>query len=136
MKRVPSRELSIGATLLTPVPEPLEIPSDLAQPEIVQPVAVVAHNSLPPSGGVPDPVLESSEPQPDDAVGLLEAEPAFPMRAAVSGGGGDGDHDGLITGAFKKTGSSIVKTGARTGTSIVDAMRVVSGMVRRALPTD
>jgi hypothetical protein len=136
VKRVRSSELGIGESLLPPAPEPLEIPSDVTQPEIAQPVIVLAHNSLPSSAGLPDAVLEPSEPRAGDAVDLLEAEPPFPMRAAVSGGGGDGDHDGLITGAFKKTGSSIVKTGARTGASIVDAMRVVSGMVRRALPTD
>lgn len=44
--------------------------------------------------------------------------------------------EGLITGAFKRTGTSIVKTGARTGASIFDAVRIVSGMVRRALPTN
>jgi hypothetical protein len=44
--------------------------------------------------------------------------------------------DGLITGAFKRTGSSIVKTGARTGASIFDAVRVVSGAMRRAIPTN
>jgi hypothetical protein len=46
------------------------------------------------------------------------------------------DEGGRITGAFKKAGSSIVKTGARTGASIFDTLRVVSGMVRRALPTN
>jgi hypothetical protein len=44
------------------------------------------------------------------------------------------DADGFITGAFKKTGTSIVKTSVKTGASIVDAMRVVSGAVRKALP--
>lgn len=44
------------------------------------------------------------------------------------------NEDGFITGAFKKTGTSIVRTSVRTGTSIVDAVRVVSGVVRRALP--
>lgn len=42
--------------------------------------------------------------------------------------------DGFLTGAFKKTGSSIVKTSVRTGASIFDAVRVVGGVVRRALP--
>jgi hypothetical protein len=58
------------------------------------------------------------------------------VRASLAAVGGNDGGDGLITGAFKKTGSSIVKTGARTGASIFDAMRVVSGVVRRALPTD
>ncbi|MEO8483069.1 MAG: hypothetical protein ABI634_12720 [Acidobacteriota bacterium] len=42
--------------------------------------------------------------------------------------------DGFITGAFKKTGSSIVKTGLKTGSSIYDAVRLVGGAVRKALP--
>jgi hypothetical protein len=46
----------------------------------------------------------------------------------------DDEPDGFISGAFKKTGTSIVKTGVRTGASIVDAVRVVGGAVRRALP--
>jgi hypothetical protein len=40
----------------------------------------------------------------------------------------------MLTGAFKRTGTSIVRTGVRTGASIFDALRVVSGAVRRALP--
>jgi hypothetical protein len=58
------------------------------------------------------------------------------VRASLAPVGGNDSGDGLITGAFKKTGSSIVRTGARTGASIFDAMRVVSGVVRRALPAD
>jgi hypothetical protein len=41
-----------------------------------------------------------------------------------------------LTGVFRRTGSSIVKTGARTGASIFDAVRVVSGVMRRAIPTN
>lgn len=51
----------------------------------------------------------------------------FPQAATDSDGG-------LITGAFRKTGTSIVRTGVWTGTSLVGAVRVVGGMVRRALP--
>jgi hypothetical protein len=46
----------------------------------------------------------------------------------------DDDSDGFFSGAFKKTGTSIVRTGVRTGSSIVDAVRVVGGAVRKALP--
>jgi hypothetical protein len=46
----------------------------------------------------------------------------------------DDDSDGFFSGAFKKTGTSIVRTGVRTGASIVDAVRVVGGAVRKALP--
>ena len=44
------------------------------------------------------------------------------------------DEDGLLSGAMKKTRASIVKGGAKTGASILDAFRAVSGAVRRALP--
>jgi hypothetical protein len=39
-----------------------------------------------------------------------------------------------FTGAVRRTGSSIVKTGAKTGASIFDAVRVLGGAVRKALP--
>jgi hypothetical protein len=41
---------------------------------------------------------------------------------------------GRLTGMVKRTGTSIARTGRRTGASIVEAFRVVSGAVRRALP--
>jgi hypothetical protein len=44
------------------------------------------------------------------------------------------DEGGLVTVAFRKTGSSIAKTGARAGSSIVGAVRGISGAVRKALP--
>jgi hypothetical protein len=46
----------------------------------------------------------------------------------------DDSDDGFITGAMKRTGSTIVKTGARTGASLMDAMRIVGGAMRKALP--
>lgn len=52
----------------------------------------------------------------------------FPRAAAGSGGGS------FITSAFRKTGSSIVRTGVKTGTSLAGAVRVVGSAVRRALP--
>lgn len=63
--------------------------------------------------------------------------PDDPSRRADTTGMGatsSGRGDGFITGAFRKTGSSIVVAGARTGTSLVDAVRVVGSMFRRALP--
>jgi hypothetical protein len=42
--------------------------------------------------------------------------------------------DGFITGALKKTGESIVKTGAATGASIVDAFRGVVGAFKKVTP--
>jgi hypothetical protein len=58
----------------------------------------------------------------------------MPADSASTGLADDGD--GPITGVFKKAGSSIVKTGAKTGASIFDTFRIVSGMVRRALPVN
>jgi hypothetical protein len=46
----------------------------------------------------------------------------------------DEDSDGFLTSAAKKTGASIVRTGVKTGASIFDAVRALSGAVRRALP--
>ena len=131
----------------------LKITSRQAQAE--PPAFLTAETAATSGALVPEPVLfvaddalaAASSPAriiaatPDQAVTLDhaladEAAAPAPMRASVAAASGGDDGDGLITGAFKKTGSSIVKTGARTGASIVDAMRVVSGVVRRALPTD
>ncbi len=59
------------------------------------------------------------------------AEATLPAPVSTSA---NAETDGFITGAFKKTGSSIVRTGVKTGSSIVDAVRVVGGAVRKALP--
>lgn len=64
------------------------------------------------------------------ALSELPGDATYQPSALVSAG----DTDGFITGAFKKTGTSIVKTSVRTGASIFDAVRVVGGVVRRALP--
>ena len=44
------------------------------------------------------------------------------------------EREGAITGALKRTGSSIVRTSMKTGASFVDMLRVVNRAVRRALP--
>jgi len=41
---------------------------------------------------------------------------------------------GFLGTAFRKTGSSLVRTGVKTGASVVDAVRVVGGLFRRVLP--
>ena len=56
-----------------------------------------------------------------------EFDGAFPQAAADSS-------RGFITGAFRKTGTSIVRTGVKTGASVAGAVRVVGSMMRRALP--
>jgi hypothetical protein len=62
------------------------------------------------------------------APGPVQFDGAFPQAAAADSDGG------IITGAFRKTGTSIVRTGVWTGSSVVGAVRVVGSMVRRALP--
>lgn len=42
--------------------------------------------------------------------------------------------DGFLSGALKKTGESVVKTGAATGASIVDAFRGVMGAFKKVSP--
>lgn len=53
------------------------------------------------------------------------------MRVAMASAD---DNDWWITTAVKRTGSSIARTGARTGASFVDLVRAVNRAVRRALP--
>ena len=53
-----------------------------------------------------------------------------PMLSSAS----QSDDDGFLTDAMKKTGTSILRTGVKTGTSIRDAMRAIGGAVRRAFP--
>jgi hypothetical protein len=56
------------------------------------------------------------------------------MLAAPVSSGSDDDRTGFVAGAIKKTGSSIASAGVKTGASIVDAIRTVSGVLRRANP--
>ena len=57
------------------------------------------------------------------------------LAAAFAGPVASGDDDnGFIRTAVRKTGSSIVRTGVVTGSSLVDAVRIVGSAVRRALP--
>jgi hypothetical protein len=67
-----------------------------------------------------------------EVVAFDDAESRFPAPAALTDNESDGDS--FITSAFKRTGSSIVKTGVKTGASIFDAVRVLGGAVRKALP--
>lgn len=72
-------------------------------------------------------MVEDVEFAPDGLQDVPAAQTAVQQVSVAEG-------DGFLTGAFKKTGSSIVKTSVRTGASIFDAVRVVGGVVRRALP--
>jgi len=70
----------------------------------------------------------------DDGVAVTMPSP---IATSASSNSSD-DEDGFIAGAFKRTGSTIVRGGVKTGTSVVDAVRVltgaVGGAVRKALP--
>jgi hypothetical protein len=54
--------------------------------------------------------------------------------SSLSGPSDDDSNFGLVTGAFKRTGSSIVKTSMKTGASLFGMVRFVGGAVRRVLP--
>ena len=63
-----------------------------------------------------------------------EPVPAFDFLPEGLHGPGTERADGLVTGALKKTGESIVKTGAATGASIADAFRGVMGAFKKVSP--
>lgn len=146
-----------------PLPGPLPVPAPQATAAIAHrdqpspgavaraPVAVRAsYASLPTSGLVfelgdpvdlqplppPELVLVRSDLSLASVPVRLMAPAGTSLRAEAAGlAATASDRDGgFITGAFRKTGSSIVVAGARTGTSLIDAARVVGSMFRRALP--
>jgi hypothetical protein len=80
------------------------------------------------------PVLSEAPAVERDAELVASLIPA--SRSALSDGPGRAPVPGLLTNVVKRTGASIAKTGAWTGSSIFDAVRGVSGIVRRALPTN
>ena len=110
-----SLPLGIGVRLREPVP-------------VVEPLPGLAADAVGPDGA---PLLIAANGEPPAGVPRARLAPTQPAPASS----GD-EADGLIAGAFKKAGSSIIKTGARTGASIFDSFRVVSSMVRRVLPSD
>ena len=65
-----------------------------------------------------------------DMAPTSEPSDTAPMLSSAS----ESDDDGFLTDAVKKTGTSILRTGVKTGTSIRDAMRAIGGAVRRAFP--
>jgi hypothetical protein len=82
-------------------------------------------------------LLASAERAPviaDDAASSL-AEPAE-VSSPRSGAPltADGEEDGFLTDAVKRTGASIFKTSAKAGLSVFDAVRSLGGAMKRALP--
>jgi hypothetical protein len=139
----------LSALLDPPVSVPTTQPPDRTHVLTAPQLASVDYESLPvvavgydlgPAvdvGSMPTPAfvsVRSDAPMvPGDQVHLMAPGPehfdnGFPQAAATDSG------SGIITGAFRKTRTSIVRTGAWTGSSVVGAVRVVGGMVRRALP--
>lgn len=102
----------------------------LRQPGYLDPdLAVVLASHAPGDQDALAHLLISEVVEPPAGVPLARLTPAGPVTTGLTDEG-----DGLLTGAFKKAGSTIARTGAKTGASIFDTFRVVSGMVRRALP--
>jgi hypothetical protein len=95
----------------------------LAQPPAAVPVQTFAF-SMDYSLGEEVPL---TEPDPWPIATLAMSAPPVSLSD-------DDEHGGLLTGMVKRTGSSIVRGGRKTGASIMEAFRVVSGAVRRALP--
>ena len=92
----------------------------------------------------PPVVVQTFAPSPDYTLGaevtLIEPELAPRPIATLAMStppvtlAEDGNLGGRLTGVVKRTGTSIARTGRKTGASIVDAFRAMSGAVRRALP--
>jgi len=99
-----------------------------------QQVSLAMPNAFPPAAQPalttdPSNVVPAADYQ---SVALMIDDGAFGIESSLAPV--DDEPDGLITGAFKKAGSSIMKTGMKTGASIFDAARVIGGAVRKALP--
>jgi hypothetical protein len=110
--------------------DPVELVAPLAGPA---PAPALAPVSVLASAGE-----EIALSDPDLAV-RTDAEPVEMVAAfsAPSAALGVDDHPaGVITGALKSAGSSIVRTGMKTGASFVDMLRVVNRAMRRALPAE
>jgi hypothetical protein len=88
--------------------------------DLPAPALVVASSELTPE------MFGEGARLPAPAVAVAAAPEAYRAEAAERGG--------FISGAFRRTGSSIARTGAVTGGSVVDAVRIVGGAVRRVIP--
>ena len=80
-----------------------------------------------PSADAPPLTVTRAVAPPDEVV--LEVMPLM----APAPGPDDGSAVGFVTGALKKTGQTIAKTGARTGASIRDALVSFGGAFRKIL---
>ena len=104
--------------------------------EALQPLGQPIELSAPPADQVAAAIDDEAalRDTPADASPLVPREP-WPATAAPSLElTSNPPADGFFTGALKKTGESIVKTGAVTGASIVDAFRGVFGAFKKVSP--
>ena len=121
------------------------LPVSTADATSLQAVTSAVLETEPPASAVSEPVAESLAVQsalnlPAAPVSLSDLPPAAAptvsaamltdlphMVAAVD------DSDGILTGAFKKTGSSIATAGTKAGSGLATAARVVGGAFSDAL---
>jgi hypothetical protein len=73
----------------------------------------------------PDPAVT------DAAFEVMSGEDTYAPRVAPSLAGTDDGYVSMISGAFKKTGESIVKGGAKTGASIMDGFHAITGAFKK-----
>jgi len=120
----PSQVLPKDQPSLEPLPvslSDLDFGRQVHVAELPPPVFVNVRREIPLFQG---PTLVLTAPE------AATTEPVTVLAANVS----DDDRDGFFKTAFRRTGSSIVWTGVKTGSSLIGAVRIVSNVVRRALP--
>jgi hypothetical protein len=120
-RSAPSQSGEVFLSLAVASPEPLGEPIELAPPPAN---AVIVEDDLEARGDQTTLVAPALQREP---------KPAGPAPTALQLATNP-PSDGFITGALKKTGESIVKTGAATGASIVDAFRGVLGAFKKVSP--
>jgi hypothetical protein len=91
------------------------------------PIALAAPSDAPPPALVDTPTLP---PPTDIAWDEPPATAAIDLIAATGPARDDGSAIGYVTDAFKKTGRTLVKTGAKTGDAIRDVLVMFGGAFR------
>lgn len=98
-------------------------------------VQTLALAGPPPAELTPSPMFASQGELIDFSAPLTPATTAtLAMAGPVNSAAADGGDGFFLTGAFKRTGASILRTGAKTGASFMEILRAVNRTVRRALP--
>ncbi|MCC7010095.1 MAG: hypothetical protein IT184_14915 [Acidobacteria bacterium] len=118
---------------ILPVPEPVFVMPALQRVVLSAPPADV----LTPvvwTASQPHTEIALSDYQPFEPVAVLASSDLREPVASLATTSSPDDDDWWITAAAKRTGSSIARTGVRTGASFVGLVRAVNRAVRRALP--